>query len=310
MAAWTADPRSDNFIYAESAPGRGIGSAPAGMTAGTQTSANGRRASPSGRPRPRRPNSPAGRHSGPQQGDADARLRQRAVERSRNRRRPGNHRRRRRLGRLTPQLLAAFGDRIRVVRNDRPLGFAAACTAGIVASSHPNLVLLNNDTVPEIRLALGAGPLRHPSSGSGGDRGETPLPERHGPARRRRHRGENGFPQHIYLGFPSDHPAVNRSRRFPIVTFACCLDSARRLGRHGRLRSRVSQRLGKRQFLSASRRSGTRGPLCHDAVVYHFESATRDPAAPPTSAPTSTATPNAGAAVPGGTISSTTSPTA
>src|SRR3954452_14240921 len=45
---------------------------------------------------------------------------------------------------LTPQILAAYGDRIRVVRHESARGFAAACNAGASAASTEFLVLLNN----------------------------------------------------------------------------------------------------------------------------------------------------------------------
>jgi hypothetical protein len=35
--------------------------------------------------------------------------------------------------------------------------------------------------------------------------------------------GQDRFPRHIYSGFPAEHPAVNKSRRFQIVTAACVL---------------------------------------------------------------------------------------
>src|SRR5207249_1560523 len=34
---------------------------------------------------------------------------------------------------------------------------------------------------------------------------------------------QDGQPQHLYVGFPSDHPAVNKSRRFQMVTGGCFL---------------------------------------------------------------------------------------
>src|SRR5688572_15524734 len=49
---------------------------------------------------------------------------------------------------MTPSLLATYGDRILVVRNETALGFTGACNAGVQAGSGEFVVLLNNDTVP------------------------------------------------------------------------------------------------------------------------------------------------------------------
>jgi len=48
---------------------------------------------------------------------------------------------------LTPSLLAGYGPRIRVIRHESALGFAAACNSGAAAAAHELIVLLNNDTV-------------------------------------------------------------------------------------------------------------------------------------------------------------------
>ncbi|HEX5500586.1 MAG TPA: glycosyltransferase, partial [Thermomicrobiales bacterium] len=156
---------------------------------------------------------------------------------------------------------------------------AAACTAGIEASSHPNFVLLNNDTIPKFGWlsALARYAIRHPEAAVIGAKLLYPneTVQHAGVVI-----GQNGFPQHIYLGFPSDHPAVNRSRRFPIVTAACCWirrDDWDAMGgfdpafHNGWEDVDLCLRLGE---------AGREVHYCHDAVVYHFESATRDPAAP------------------------------
>ncbi len=46
----------------------------------------------------------------------------------------------------TSELLALFGDRIRVITNERNLGFGETCNAGAAAATGKYLVFLNNDT--------------------------------------------------------------------------------------------------------------------------------------------------------------------
>lgn len=122
----------------------------------------------------------------------------------------------------TPAMLASYGDRIRVVTHDENCGFARACNDGARVASGRHLVFLNNDTIPLpgwldalVRYAeahpeaaiVGAkllypdGTVQHAGMAIDADR----------------------EPQHLYLGFPADHPAVNRSRRMPMVTGACLL---------------------------------------------------------------------------------------
>src|SRR5207245_1427816 len=48
----------------------------------------------------------------------------------------------------TEQMLAGYGDRIRVVTHPENTGFAGACNDGAAAASGEFLVFLNNDTVP------------------------------------------------------------------------------------------------------------------------------------------------------------------
>lgn len=174
----------------------------------------------------------------------------------------------------TPQLLASYGERLRVVSFADNRGFASACNEGVAASSGHHVVLLNNDTRPTAgwleRLTGYAD--AHPEAGLVGCKLLWPT----GAVQ---HAGvvidANRDVRHIYLGFPGDHPAVNRARRFQVVTAACVL-----------VRREVFESLGgfDLEFTNGYEdvdfclRAGERGHevhYCPDSVVYHLESASR-----------------------------------
>jgi len=112
--------------------------------------------------------------------------------------------------------------RVRIVRHEQNAGFARTCNDGAAAASGELLVFLNNDTVPRAgwlselvayaeaqpQAAVVASKLLFPN--------ETIQ-----------HAGvvicQDRYPRHLYTGFPSDHPAVNKPRRFQVVTAACAL---------------------------------------------------------------------------------------
>lgn len=122
----------------------------------------------------------------------------------------------------TPAMLAGYGDAIRVVTHERNLGFSHACNDGAAAASGRYLIFLNNDTLPLdgwLDALVGyAG--SHPEAAIVGSK----LLYPDGTVQ---HAGmafdADLHPQHLYLGFPADHPAVNKSRRFPMVTGASLL---------------------------------------------------------------------------------------
>src|SRR3954468_11916065 len=122
----------------------------------------------------------------------------------------------------TPELLAGYGDRIRAVTHPRNLGYATACNGGAAGASGELLVFLNNDTLPLPGWldALVGHAAAHPAAGAVG--GKLLYPD--GTVQ---HAGmvitPYRDPLHAYVGFPADHPAVNKSRRFQMVTGACVL---------------------------------------------------------------------------------------
>jgi GT2 family glycosyltransferase len=171
----------------------------------------------------------------------------------------------------TPELLAGYGKRIRVVTHKTNGGFAAAVNDGAAAASGEFLVFLNNDTIPQpgwlealVRYADS-----HPRAAAVGSKLLFP----NGTIQ---HAGvivnAEREPAHIYAGFPADHPAVNKSRRFQIVTAACIL-----------IRRAPFEQVG--GFDTAYRNScedvdlclrlgelGHEVHYCHESVLYHLES--------------------------------------
>lgn len=171
----------------------------------------------------------------------------------------------------TPRLLKSHGRKIKVITHTTNRGFAKSCNDGAAAASGDYLIFLNNDTIPQPswlkallrfaathpRAAVVSGKLLFPNNTI-------------------QHAGvvicQDRYPRHIYTGFPADHPAVNKSRRFQIVTAACML-----------VRRKVFEQA--RGFDAAFRngfedvdfclRLAARGHeiyYCADSVVHHLES--------------------------------------
>jgi GT2 family glycosyltransferase len=175
----------------------------------------------------------------------------------------------------TPETLAAYGDSIRVVLHERTAGFGTSCNDGAAAASGDWLVLLNNDTVPQPgwldallayaapreRLGMVGAKLLFP--------GDTVQ-----------HAGvvfpRNRHPRHIYAGFPAAHPAVNKSREFQVVTGACALIKLELFEESGRFDSAFVNGYEDVDLCLRLRTLGYEIHYCHEAVLYHLESATRD----------------------------------
>jgi GT2 family glycosyltransferase len=181
----------------------------------------------------------------------------------------------------TLHALGRFGSRIKLVVQETNQGFARACNAGARAAGDVDyLVFLNNDTLPtpgwldallraaqedESIAAVGAKLLF--STGQVQHAGVVI--------------GQDGWPHHLYAGFPASHPAVDRSRDVPAVTAACMLirqpdfnglDGFDPAFHNGYEDVDLCLRLGEQ---------GRRIRYCHRSVVYHLESVTRWPTGAP-----------------------------
>lgn len=127
----------------------------------------------------------------------------------------------------TPQLLGAYGDAIRVIRNHTNLGFAAACNQGARAATAPYLLFLNNDTEvqpgwleplletidsdPDIaavgsRLHFPDGTLQHAGVIMIAQPGRCPL-----------------LPMHVFFAAHPDAVPARQPMLFQAVTAACML---------------------------------------------------------------------------------------
>lgn len=180
---------------------------------------------------------------------------------------------------MTRRLLESYGDRVRGITHTFNTGFARSCNDGAAVASGDYLVLLNNDCVPDRGwlAALVGYAEAHPAAAVIGAKLLFPN-------QTIQHAGvvidQNRFPRHVYLGFPADHPAVNHSRRFQIVTGACCL-----------IRHAVFEELGGFDLAFVNGwedvdfclRAGALGHeihYCHESVLTHLESVSRDTTSP------------------------------
>jgi GT2 family glycosyltransferase len=174
----------------------------------------------------------------------------------------------------TPELLGDYGKEIKVVRRDAGAGFATACNEGAAAAKGDYLVFLNNDTVPHpgwldelVRYAE-----QHPEAAVVGSK----LLYPDGTIQ---HAGviisQEGYPRHLYAGFPGDHPAVNKSRPFVAVTFACALVRRKLFEKVGRLETAFRNSFEDVDLCFRLAEEGHESHYCHKSVVYHLESVSR-----------------------------------
>jgi GT2 family glycosyltransferase len=175
----------------------------------------------------------------------------------------------------TREVLAEFRNAVRYVRLSQNSGFATACNAGAEAARSREFILfLNNDTIPcEGWLdTLVEYADRHPEAAVVG--GKLLYPD--GTIQ---HAGVAfnlaGDPLHIYVGWPPDHPAVNKSRRFQAVTAACLLVRRPVFESAGGFDSTYLNDLEDVDLCLRLGELGHEIHYCHESALYHLESASR-----------------------------------
>lgn len=171
----------------------------------------------------------------------------------------------------TPQVLAGYEDRIRVVTHAKNAGFSTTCNDGAAIAGGRYLVFLNNDTVPlpgwldalvdhaeaNPSAAIVGSKLLYPD-GSIQHAGMVFDADRH--------------PRHIYVGFPSDHPAVNKSRRFQVVTGGCFLVTREAFDRANGFDTAFVNGFEDVDLCLRLGELGYEVRYCHESVLFHLES--------------------------------------
>jgi GT2 family glycosyltransferase len=174
----------------------------------------------------------------------------------------------------TAAILEEYTEPVRSVRRDENAGFARACNEGAEEARGELLVFLNNDTIP-LRGWLDA--LVEDADGNPGTAvvGAKLL----FPNDTVQHAGvvvcQDGNPRHLYAGFPSDHPAVNKSREFQAVTAACMLVRRKAFEQVDGFDSGYRNSLEDVDLCLRLGEEGHGVRLSHRSVLYHLESVSR-----------------------------------
>jgi GT2 family glycosyltransferase len=174
----------------------------------------------------------------------------------------------------TPRLLAERGEAIRVLTLAENAGFATACNRGAAVAEGELLVFLNNDTEPRPGWleALLAEAEANPDADAIGAKLVHPggTVQHAGVVF-----GQDGYPHHLYAGFPADHPAVERSRPLQAVTAACMLVRRPAFEAAGGFDAGYRNSLEDVDLCLRIGERGGRVRYCAGAVVEHLESASR-----------------------------------
>lgn len=174
----------------------------------------------------------------------------------------------------TPELLAGYGGAIGSLRLEENVGFARACNEGAALARGELLVFLNNDVEP---MSGWLETLRRyaddaPEAAAVGAK----LLYPNGTVQ---HAGvvfgQDGYPHHLYAGFPAEHPAVNRSRRLQAVTAACLLVRRAAFEEAGGFDAGYLNSLEDVDLCLRLGEAGGEVHYCPAAVLVHLESASR-----------------------------------
>jgi GT2 family glycosyltransferase len=172
----------------------------------------------------------------------------------------------------TAQVLAGYAGRIKVVTHERNTGFARTCNDGAAAAqARDYLVFLNSDTIaqPGWLTALVRYADKHPEAAVVGSKLLYPN-------NTIQHAGvvicQDRYPRHIYTGFPADHPAVNKSRPFQMVTAASLLVRRRAFERCGGFDTAYRNGFEDVDLCLQLRERGQEIHYCAQSVLYHLES--------------------------------------
>jgi GT2 family glycosyltransferase len=172
----------------------------------------------------------------------------------------------------TPEFLEAAG--VRVVRHAESMGFAASCNDGAAAGSGEFVLFLNNDTIGEDAWldALVSYAEANEEAAIVGARllYENDTIQHAGMAF-----GADLLPRHVYRGFPGDHPAVSRPRRFQAVTAACMLVRRGAFDEVGGFDTTFVNGFDDVDLCLRVAQRGGETHYCPESVLVHLEAATR-----------------------------------
>lgn len=174
----------------------------------------------------------------------------------------------------TAELLDRHGGSITVVSRKENGGFAVACNDGAAAAAAEFVLFLNNDTIPKAGWldALVSYADAHAEAAVVGAKLLFPNDTI-------QHAGvvicQDGLPRHLYAGFPADHPAVNKPRRFQAVTAACMLVRRSTFDQVGGFDTDFRNSLEDADLCLRIGEQGHEIHYCPDSVLYHLESVSR-----------------------------------
>jgi GT2 family glycosyltransferase/glycosyltransferase involved in cell wall biosynthesis/Tfp pilus assembly protein PilF len=169
----------------------------------------------------------------------------------------------------TMYLLHAMEGDLRVLNNDRNLGFARACNQGADASAAEYVLFLNNDTVPNEGWleAMVAAADADPAVGIVGAR----LLYPDGTIQHAGLHMVNGIPDHEFRGAAADDPRVTQTRDLDMVTGACLLIRRELFIELGGFDAQFVNGVEDVDLCLRARERGWRVVYCADAVVEHHE---------------------------------------